>query len=111
VKQQPFEPVGEACARGASSDREIRAVHDVVGQKLRAAVEQPTELLLAVFCVERVFLLHRYPGKLAPLALDFLVALSLLRLEPCELSALSLPLLTCSDLVVWHLRSSSARRL
>src|SRR5262249_34082310 len=56
--------------------------------------------------------LHRYPGKLAPLPLDFLVAPSLLRLQPRELGARRLPFLAGSDLVFRHLRSSyQARRL
>jgi hypothetical protein len=112
VKQQPFEPVGEVRAPGASSDLKVRAEHDVVGEKLRAALEQLGELLLAVLGVERVFLLHRYPGKLAPLPLDFLIALSLLRLELGELVARRLPFLPGSDPMFWHLRSSyQARRL
>src|SRR6266545_2171850 len=106
VKQQPFEPVGEVRAPGASSYLKVRAVHDVVGEKLRAAFEQLGELLLAVLGVELVFLLHRYPGQLAPLPLDFLVALSLLRLELGELVARRLPFLAGSDLVFSHLRSS-----
>jgi hypothetical protein len=112
VKQQPFEPVGEIRATGASSDLKVRAEHDVVGEKLRAAFEQLGELLLAVLGVERVFLLHRYPGKLTPLPRDFPVALSVLRLELRELVACRLPFLAGSDPVFWHLRSSyQARRL
>src|SRR5207237_5633792 len=67
-------------------------------------------LLRAVLGVERVVLLHRHPGKLAPLPLDFLVALSLLRLELCELVARRLPFLPGSDLVFGHLRSSCQTR-
>src|SRR5262249_4950275 len=48
----------------------------------------------------------------APLPHDFLLALSLLRLELRELVARRLPFLAGSDLVLWHLRSSYlARRL
>jgi len=110
VQQQPCEPVGEVRAPGAGADLKVRAVHDVVGQKLRAALEQLGELLLAVLGVERVVLLHRYPGQLAPLPLDFLVALRLLGLELGELVARRLPLLAGSDLVFGHLSSSYQTR-
>src|SRR5207244_9083519 len=102
----------EVRAPGARSGLKVRAVHDVVGEKLRAAFEQLGELLLAALGVERVVLLHRHPGKLAPLPLDFLVALGLLRLELRELVARRLPFLAGSDPVFRHLRSSyQARRL
>jgi hypothetical protein len=68
------------CSRGKLRLK-ARAVHDVVGEKLRAAFEQLGEPLLAVLDAELVVLLHRYPGELAPLPLDFLIPLSLLRLE------------------------------
>jgi hypothetical protein len=95
---------------GASSEFIIRAVHDVVGEQLRAAGEQLRERLLALFSVELVLLLHRDPGQLAPLPLDLLLALGLLCLEPRELVARRLPFLTGSDLVLGISSPSSRAR-
>jgi hypothetical protein len=76
--------------------------HDVVGQKLRAALEQVLEALLAVLGVESVVLVDRNPRKLEPLPADLLVALRLLGLDLRELLARRLPFLTDSSPVLGH---------
>src|SRR3954447_16169678 len=76
--------------------------HDVVGEKLRAPVEELGERLLAVRGVELVVLLHRHPRELAALVADLLSQLGVLGLEPRKLSASRLPFLAGSDLVVEH---------
>src|SRR5262249_39881292 len=79
---------------------------EVVGEKLRAVLEQLRERLLALLGVELVFLLDRYPGKLEPLTLDLLVELRLLGLELGKLVAGGPPFLGRCDFVVSHLFSS-----
>src|SRR5205807_6818140 len=90
---------------GAGAERVVGAEHDVVGEQLRAAVEELVEGLLSVLGVERVLLLDRHPGEIATLALDLLVPLGLLGLELGELVAGHLPFLAGSSSVFGHLSS------
>src|SRR4029077_6359795 len=92
-------------AAGAGAVRVVRAEHDVVGEQLRAPVEELGEGLLAVLGVELVLLLDRDPGEIATLARDLLVSLRLLCLALCELVPPRLPFLAASNLVFRHLSS------
>jgi hypothetical protein len=65
MDQLAVEPVREARAAGACPDLVIRPVHDVVGEELRAAIEQLGERLLPVVGVELVLLRDRDPGARA----------------------------------------------
>jgi hypothetical protein len=100
VQHRALQPVGEARAARTRAVRVVRPEHHVVGQQLRTALEQLGKALLAVLGIEQVVLLHRNPRQLAPLPLDLLVALGLLRLDLGELVAGLLPLLAGSDLGV-----------
>src|SRR4051812_10644252 len=97
------EPVRQAGAAGTRALAVVGPEHDVVGQQLRAPLEQVREALLAVLGVEDVLLLNGHPRELAALARDLLVELRLLGLELRELVARRLPLLAGSGLVVWQL--------
>src|SRR3954452_14970171 len=108
VDERAVEAVGQAGAAGTGAERVVGAEHDVVGEQLRASVEELRERLLAVLGVEHVLLLDRHPRELATLALDLLVPLSLLGLELRELIPGCLPLLARSDLVFRHLISVSS---
>src|SRR5215218_4263962 len=99
------ELVAEARASRAGADRVVGPEHDVVGEQLRAAVEELGEGLLAVLGVELVLLLDRDPGEIEALSLDLLVSLCLLGLELGELVPGRLPFLAGSDLVFRHLIS------
>ena len=105
VDERAVEPVREAGATRARAERVIGAEHDVVGEQLRAAVEELGERLLAVLGVELVLLLDLDPGELEALCLDLFVLLRLLGLELGELIACRLPFLAGSSLVLGHLIS------
>jgi hypothetical protein len=96
------ELVPEVRAAGTGTELEVGAEHDVVGEELRAAVEELGERLLPLRGIELVLLLHRNPGKLAPLLREPPAKLGVLGLEPCQLVASGLPLLPGSDLVLGH---------
>src|SRR3954469_23427103 len=102
VHARGLELVAQAGAAGTGAERVVGSVHDVVGEQLRAAVEQLTQRLLALLGVEDVFLLDRHPGQLTPLLGDLARELRLLSLELRQLLASSLPFLPCSDLVSGH---------
>ena len=102
---EPSSPSPRLRAAGARAERVVGAVHDVVGEQLRTAVEELGERLLAVVDVELVVLLDGNPRKLAPLRGDVRVPLRVLALERRELVACRLPLLTGSDRVLGHLVS------
>src|SRR5207245_8085198 len=103
--ERAVEPVAQAGAAGAGAEGVVGAEHDVVGEQLRAPVEELGEGLLAVLGVELVFLLDHDPGEIETLALDLLVSLRLLGLELGHLVPGRLPLLARSDLVLRHLIS------
>src|ERR671931_1618757 len=103
VDERTVEAVPEVGAAGAGTVFVVGPEHDVVGEELRAAVEQLREGLLALLGVELVLLLDRHPRELEPLLLDLLVSLRLLGLELRELIAGRLPFLASSDLVLRHL--------
>jgi len=107
VDERAVEPVGQAGAARARAERVVRAEHDVVGEELRAPVEELGERLLAVLGVELVRLLDRDPGKRESLLLDLLVSLSLLGLELRQLLPGRLPFLPRSDRVLGHFTPSS----
>jgi hypothetical protein len=96
------ELIPQARAAGAGAELVIGAEHDVVGEQLRAPVEELGERLLPVLGVELVFLLHRNPGKLTALLGHLLAERCVLSLELRKLTASRLPLLAGSDLVVLH---------
>src|SRR3712207_1053456 len=102
--------IGEVRAPGTGADLVVGAVHDVVGEELRAPLEEVPKALLSVLGVELEFLLHRDPGKLQALALDLLVLLRLLHLELRELVASRLPVLAGSNPVLGHRLVSSLFR-
>ena len=103
------ELIPEVRAPGAGADLVVGPEHDVVGEQLRAPVEELGERLLPVLGVELVLLLHRDPGKLTPLLGHLLAELGVLGLELRELVASRLPFLAGSDLVVGHRCASSGR--
>src|SRR3954469_8063424 len=102
VHPRGLELVAQAGAAGTGADRVVGSVHDVVGEQLRAAVEQLAQRLLALLGVEDVVLLDRHPGQLTPLLGDLARELRVLGLELRQLPARSLPFLPCSDLVSGH---------
>src|SRR2546423_15685295 len=106
MHERAVEPVAQVGATGAGAERVVGAEHDVGGEQLWAAVEELGEGLLAVLGVELVLLLDRDPGEIATLALDLLILLRLLGLEPGELVPGHLPFLAGSNLVFGHLVSS-----
>ena len=87
----------------------IGAEHDVVGEKLRAPVEELGERLLPVLGVELVLLLHGNPRKLTSLFGHFLAELGLLGLELRKLVASRLPFFAGSDCVLGHRGASFYR--
>src|SRR4051812_17416863 len=96
------ELVPEVRTSGASAELVVGAEHDVVGEQLRAPVEQLGERLLAVVGVEYVVLLDENPRELAPLLGHLPAELGLLGLELCQLVAGGLPFLAGSMRVVGH---------
>src|SRR5436305_9021091 len=94
--------IAEVGAPGAGADGVIGPVHDVVGEQLRATVEELGERLLPVLGVELVLLLHRNPGKLSPLLGQLLAELGMLGLELRKLAASCLPFLAGSNRVLGH---------
>jgi hypothetical protein len=104
VHASGVELIPQVRASGAGADLVIGPEHDVVGEQLRAPVEQLAERLLAVLGVELVLLLYRHPGKLTPLLGYLLAELGLLGFELRKLIASRLPFLAGPDLVVWHRR-------
>jgi hypothetical protein len=107
VDERAVEAVRETAAAGAGAVLVVGPEHDVVGEKLRASVEQLDEGLPAVLGVELVGLLDRYPRELEPLLPDLFVLPRLLGLELSELVTGRLPVLAGSNLVLRHLTSSS----
>src|SRR4249920_1748667 len=110
MDERAVEPVGQAGAARAGAKRVVGAEHDVVGEQLRAPVEELGERLPAVLGVELVLLLDRDPGEREPLLLDLFVSLRLFGLELRELVSGRLPLLARSDRMVGHLISFCRRR-
>jgi len=88
--------------------RVVRAEHDVVGEQLRAAVEELGEGLLALLGVKLVLHLDRDPGEIEPPSFDLLVSLRLLGLELGELVSGRLPFLAGADRVFRHLSSEAS---
>src|SRR4051812_47659070 len=78
--------------------------HDVVGEQLRAPVEELGERLLAVLGIEAVLLLDGNPRELTALFGHLLAELGVLGLELGQLIASGLPFLARCDLVVGHRR-------
>src|SRR5213076_2408906 len=105
MHERAVEPVALVGATRAGAERVVGAEHDVVGEQLRAPVEELGEGLLAVLGIELVLLLDRDPGEIETLPLDLLVSLPLLGLEPGELVPGRLPFLAGSGLVFRHLCS------
>src|SRR5947208_9048117 len=105
MHERAVEPVAQVGAAGAGAERVVGAEHDVVGERLRAPVEELGEGLLAVLGVELVLLLDRDPGEIETLSLDLLVSRRLLGLELGELVPGRLPFLAGSNLVLRHLSS------
>src|SRR5438270_6965973 len=97
------ELIAEVRTPGAGAELVIGPEHDVVGEELRAPVEQLGERPLPVLGVELVLLLHRDPGKLTSLLGHPLVELGVLGLELRKFIASRLPFLAGSDLVRGHL--------
>src|SRR3954463_9383405 len=87
------ELVAESRASGAGAKLVVGPVHDVVGQELRAAVEELLERLLPGLSVAHVLPLDRAQGKLAPLLRPLAADLGMLGLELRALLARRLPLL------------------
>jgi hypothetical protein len=102
VHARGVELVPEVRAAGTGAHLEVGTEHDVVGEELRAAVEELGEALLPLLGVELVLLVHRDPGKLAPLLRDLPAELGVLGLEPCQLVASGPPLLPGTDFVLSH---------
>src|SRR3954471_4845386 len=97
-----IELIAQVRAAGAGAELVIGPVHDVVGEELRAPVEELGERLLPVLCVELVLLLHRNPWKPTSLFGHPLAELGVLGLELRELIPSRLPFLAGSDLVLGH---------
>jgi hypothetical protein len=102
VHTRGVELVPEVRAPGTGADLVVGPEHDVVGEQLRAPVEELGEGLLPVLGVELVLLLDRNPRKLTALLDHLLAELGVLGLELRELVASRLPVLTGSNLVVGH---------
>src|SRR5947209_17258262 len=98
VYARPVELVAKARAARARAELVVGPVHDVVGEQLRAALEELGQRLLAVLGVKDVLLLHRHPRQLTPLLGDLAAQLGMLSLALGQLVAGGLPLLTCSYL-------------
>src|SRR5215217_8370907 len=96
------ELVAEVRAPRAGADLVIGPEHDVVGEELRAPVEELGKGLLPVLGVELVLLLDGHPGKPAPLLGHPLAELRVLGLELREFVASRLPVLAGSDLLLGH---------
>src|ERR1700693_1521369 len=96
------ELIPQARTTGAGAELVIRAEHDVVGEQLRAPVEQLGECLLPVLGVEFVLLLPGNPGKLTALLGHLLAELRVLGLELRKRIASRLPCLAGSDLEFGH---------
>src|SRR5947209_6153275 len=94
--------VAEVRASGTGTELVVGPVHDVVGEQLRASVEEVGERLAAVLGVELVLLLHGHPGQLPSPRGDLLAELGVLGLELRELLASCPPFLAGSDLAVRH---------
>src|SRR2546428_23220 len=105
VNERAVEPVAQAGAARAGAERVVGAEHDVVGEQLRAPVEELAQGLLAILGVELVLLVDPDPGQIATRSRDLLVSLRLLGLELRELVPGHLPFLAGSDLVFRHLIS------
>jgi hypothetical protein len=73
VNEGAVEPVGQAGATRAGADCVVGAKHDVVGEQLRASVEELDKGLLAVLGVELVLLLDPDPRQIATRSRDLLV--------------------------------------
>src|SRR5205807_2284760 len=97
------ELIAQVRAPRAGAELVIGPEHDVVGEELRAAVEELGERPLPVLGVELVVLLHRDPGELTALLGHALAELGVLGLELRKLIASRLPFLAGSDLVRGHL--------
>jgi energy-converting hydrogenase Eha subunit E len=64
VQPRAVELIREVRATRAGTDLVVGAVHDVVGEELRAPLEEVLESLLPILGVELVLLLYGDPGKL-----------------------------------------------
>src|SRR5437899_2156916 len=87
----------------AGAELVIGPEHDVVGEELRAPVEELGECPLPILGVELVLLLHGDPGKLTSLLGHPLAELGVLGLELRKFIASRLPFLAGSGLVRGHL--------
>src|SRR5919109_4716804 len=101
VDEGAVEVVGEARATRARS-AVARPEHDVVGEQLRAPVEELRQGLRSFVGREAVVLLDRNPGQLLPLARELLAALRMLVLALEQLATRREPLLTRCHLVIRH---------
>src|SRR5436190_17374151 len=104
------ELIAQVRAPRTGAELVIGPEHDVVGEELRAAVEELGERPLPVLGVEPILLLHRDPGKPASLLGHPLAELGVLGLEPRKFIASRLPFLAGSDLVRGHLSPPLAVR-
>ena len=84
VHARGVELIPEVRAARTRAHLEVGAEHDVVGEELGAAVEELGEGLLPLLGVELVLLVHRDPGKLAPLLHDLPAEFGVLGLELCR---------------------------
>src|SRR5215208_6720519 len=96
------ELIPQVRAPGAGAELVLRTKHDVVGEELRAPVEELGERLFAISGVELVILLHRNPRKLATLLGHPLTELGVLSLELRQFITSRVPFLARSDLVLGH---------
>src|SRR5204862_4743505 len=96
------ELIAQVRAPRTGAELVIGAEHDVVGEELRAPVEELGERLLPVLGVEPVLLLDGNPWKLTPLLGHLLAELRVLGLELRKFVASRLPVLARSNLVVGH---------
>ena len=102
VGQQAVQAVGHRRARRAPG-LIGRSEHEVVDQKLGAAVEQLGEGPRPVVGIKPVLLLDRNPGQFAALARQLVRHPGVLLLALKQLVMGGLPLLTADNLVVSHL--------
>src|SRR5438552_15975494 len=93
------ELIAQVRAPRTGAELVIGPEHDVVGEELRAAVEELGERPLPVLGVELVLLLHRYPGKLTSLLGHPLAELGMLGLALRKFVGSRLPFVARPDLV------------
>src|ERR1700716_2907652 len=93
------ELIAQVRTPGARAELVVGPEHDVVGEELRAPVEELGERLLPVLGVEPVLLPHGTPWKLTPLLGHLLAELRVLGLELRKFITSRLPVLARSNVV------------